>query len=99
MATCPMRHWLSGLALAASLALLLALPASDISVIQGVLQAFERLGGLAGVTVLVAPLALVLSLIGGGYAAIAGHPAGALLGAAVLAAAAWLLPGRPWRAG
>jgi amino acid transporter len=47
---------------AASLALLLALPASDISVIQGVLQAFERLGGLAGVTVLVAPLALVLSL-------------------------------------
>ncbi len=65
--TVPMAVLLGGIAcavlyFAASLALLLALPANDISVIQGVLQAFEKLGGIAGVAVLVAPVAFVLSL-------------------------------------
>jgi glutamate:GABA antiporter len=65
--TVPLAVLLGGIAcavlyFAASLALLLALPANDISVIQGVLQAFERLGRIAGVSVLVAPVAFVLSL-------------------------------------
>jgi amino acid transporter len=58
---------LSGLAcgalyLAATLALLLALPASELSVVQGILQAFQRLGGMAGVGLLLAPLAFILTL-------------------------------------
>ncbi len=48
--------------LAATLSLLAALPSSELSVVQGILQAFERLGSLAGVALLIAPLALVLSL-------------------------------------
>jgi amino acid transporter len=48
--------------LAATLTLLLALPASELSVVQGILQAFQRLGGLAGVGLLLAPLAFILTL-------------------------------------
>jgi amino acid transporter len=48
--------------LAATLSLLLALPASELSVVQGILQAFQRLSGMAGVGLLLAPLALILTL-------------------------------------
>jgi amino acid transporter len=48
--------------LAATLSLLLALPASELSVVQGILQAFQRLGGMAGVGLLLAPLALILTV-------------------------------------
>jgi amino acid transporter len=48
--------------LAATLSLLLALPASELSVVQGILQAFQRLGGMAGVGLLFAPLALILTV-------------------------------------
>ncbi|HJS74646.1 MAG TPA: APC family permease, partial [Vicinamibacteria bacterium] len=48
--------------LAATLSLLAALPPDELSVVQGILQAFERLGSLAGVALLIAPLALVLSI-------------------------------------
>jgi amino acid transporter len=48
--------------LAATLSLLAALPPDELSVVQGILQAFERLGSLAGVTLLLAPLALILSI-------------------------------------
>jgi amino acid transporter len=48
--------------LAATVSLLLALPAGELSVVQGVLQAFERLGSLAGVSLLIAPLAFILTL-------------------------------------
>jgi glutamate:GABA antiporter len=51
---------------AATISLLAALPPGELSVVQGILQAFERLGSLAGVALLVAPLALVLSLSIGG---------------------------------
>jgi amino acid transporter len=48
--------------LAATLSLLAALPPGELSVVQGILQAFERLGSLAGVALLIAPLALILSI-------------------------------------
>ncbi|HEY7820215.1 MAG TPA: APC family permease, partial [Vicinamibacteria bacterium] len=48
--------------LAATVSLLVALPAGELSVVQGVLQAFERLGSLAGVSLLIAPLAFILTL-------------------------------------
>jgi amino acid transporter len=48
--------------LAATLSLLTALPPDELSVVQGILQAFERLGSLAGVSLLVAPLAFILTL-------------------------------------
>jgi amino acid transporter len=48
--------------LAATLSLLAAFPPDELSVVQGILQAFERLGSLAGVALLIAPLALVLSI-------------------------------------
>ncbi len=48
--------------LAATLSLLAALPAGEVSVLQGILQAFERLGSLAGVALLMAPLAFILTL-------------------------------------
>jgi amino acid transporter len=48
--------------LAANLSLLAALPPGELSVVQGILQAFERLGSLAGVALLIAPLAFILTL-------------------------------------
>ena len=48
--------------LAATLSLLAALPPGELSVVQGILQAFERLGSLAGVSLLMAPLAFILTL-------------------------------------
>lgn len=48
--------------LAATLSLLAALPPGEVSVVQGILQAFERLGSLAGVALLMAPLAFILTL-------------------------------------
>jgi amino acid transporter len=48
--------------LAATLSLLAAFPPDELSVVQGILQAFERLGSLAGVALLIAPLALVLCI-------------------------------------
>jgi len=48
--------------LAATLSLLAALPPGELSVVQGILQAFERLGSLAGVALLIAPLAFILTL-------------------------------------
>ena len=48
--------------LAATLSLLAALPPGELSVVQGILQAFERLGSLAGVALLMAPLAFILTL-------------------------------------
>jgi amino acid transporter len=48
--------------LLATVSLLVALPPGELSVVQGVLQAFERLGSLAGVSLLVAPLAFILTL-------------------------------------
>jgi amino acid transporter len=45
-----------------TLAVLLAVPASDVGVIQGVLQAVQRMAGDVGVALLVAPLAAVLSV-------------------------------------
>ncbi len=48
--------------LAATLSLLAALPPGEVSVVQGILQAFERLGELAGVALLMAPLAFILTL-------------------------------------
>jgi amino acid transporter len=48
--------------LAATFSLLSALPPGEVSVVQGILQAFERLGSLAGVALLMAPLAFVLTL-------------------------------------
>jgi glutamate:GABA antiporter len=45
-----------------TLAVLLAVPASDVGVIQGVLQAVQRMAGDAGVAALVAPLAAILSV-------------------------------------
>ena len=48
--------------LAATLAMLLALPASEISMIQGVLQAVDRIGAQLGASWVVAPLALALTL-------------------------------------
>jgi amino acid transporter len=48
--------------LAATLSLLGALPPGELSVVQGILQAFERLGSLAGVALLIAPLAFILTL-------------------------------------
>ena len=48
--------------LAATVSLLAALPAGELSVVQGILQAFERLGSLAGVALLMAPLAFILTL-------------------------------------
>ncbi|HEY6549444.1 MAG TPA: APC family permease [Vicinamibacteria bacterium] len=45
-----------------SLAVLLAVPASEVGVIQGVLQAMERMAGEVGVAAVVAPIALVLSV-------------------------------------
>ena len=48
--------------LAATFSLLAAMPPGELSVIQGILQAFERLGSLAGVSLLMAPLALILTL-------------------------------------
>jgi amino acid transporter len=38
----------------------------ELSVVQGILQAFERLGSLAGVALLIAPLAFILTLSIGG---------------------------------
>ncbi len=55
--------------LAATLALLLALPSAEISIIQGVLQAFQRMGAQAGLGWLLSPLALVLTLSIAGTAA------------------------------
>ena len=46
----------------ASLAVLLAVPASEVGVIQGVVQAVQRMAGEVGVAVLVAPIAAVLSV-------------------------------------
>jgi amino acid transporter len=48
--------------LAATLSLLAALPPGELSVVQGILQAFERLGSLAGVALLIGPLAFILTL-------------------------------------
>jgi amino acid transporter len=48
--------------LAATVSLLAALPPGELSVVQGILQAFERLGSLAGVALLIAPLAFILTL-------------------------------------
>lgn len=48
--------------LCATLAMLLALPSAEISVIQGVLQAVERITGEMGAVWIVAPLAAVLAL-------------------------------------
>jgi amino acid transporter len=48
--------------LAATLSLLAALPPGELSVVQGILQAFDRLGSLAGVALLMAPLAFILTL-------------------------------------
>lgn len=48
--------------LAATFSLLAAFPKDELSVIQGILQAFERLGSLAGVSLLIAPLAFILTL-------------------------------------
>ena len=48
--------------LAATFSLLAALPPGELSVVQGILQAFERLGSLAGVALLIAPLAFILTL-------------------------------------
>ncbi|MGH9322528.1 MAG: APC family permease [Vicinamibacteria bacterium] len=48
--------------LAATVSLLAALPVGELSVVQGILQAFERLGELAGVALLIAPLAFILTL-------------------------------------
>jgi amino acid transporter len=54
---------LSGLLyLGATLAVLLAVPAADVGVIQGVLQAVEKMAGEVGVAAVVAPLAAVLSV-------------------------------------
>lgn len=52
----------AALYLSATFALLLALPANELSVIQGVLQAFERMADRAGLSRLLAPLALVLAI-------------------------------------
>ena len=48
--------------LSATLALLLALPRSEISVIQGVLQAFQRMAAQVGLTEWLSPMALVLTI-------------------------------------
>lgn len=48
--------------LCATLAMLLALPHAEISVIQGVLQAVERISGQLGVVWVVTPLAIVLTI-------------------------------------
>jgi amino acid transporter len=54
---------LSGLLyLGTSLAVLLAVPATEVGVIQGVLQAVQRMAGEVGVAAIVAPLAAVLSV-------------------------------------
>jgi amino acid transporter len=45
-----------------SLAVLLAVPASQVGVIQGVLQAMERMAGEVGVAAVVVPIAAVLSV-------------------------------------
>jgi amino acid transporter len=45
-----------------SLAVLLAVPADEVGVIQGVLQAIQRMAGEVGVALLVAPIAAVLSV-------------------------------------
>ncbi len=52
----------AALYLSATFALLLALPVNELSVIQGVLQAFERMADRAGLGGLLAPLALVLTI-------------------------------------
>ncbi|MBI3404465.1 MAG: APC family permease [Acidobacteria bacterium] len=52
----------SVLYLSATLALLLALPSAEISVIQGLLQAVERMSGPAGVSFVVMPLAVLLAV-------------------------------------
>jgi len=52
----------AALYLSATLALLLALPVNELSVIQGVLQAFEHMADRAGLGGLLAPLALVLTI-------------------------------------
>jgi glutamate:GABA antiporter len=46
----------------ATLAVLLAVPASEVSVIQGVVQAVQRMASDVGASVIVAPLAAVLSV-------------------------------------
>jgi amino acid transporter len=48
--------------LASTLSLLAAFPPDELSVVQGILQAFERLGSLAAVSLLIGPLALILSI-------------------------------------
>ncbi len=62
--------------LAATMSLLFALPAAQISVVQGVLQAFQKLGAEAGLAWLLTPLALVLTI------SIAGTTAAWLAGSA-----------------
>src|SRR5207245_5080393 len=65
-----------GLYVGATLALLLALPQQEIGVVQGVLQAVDRMAQNAGIAWLVRPLALLLSL------AIAGTTSAWLVGSA-----------------
>ncbi len=65
-----------GLYVGATLALLLALPQQEIGVVQGVLQAVDRMAQNAGIAWLVRPLALLLSL------AIAGTTSAWLAGSA-----------------